>query len=195
MHISSLRQPGYPPLQNVSADPWLCVTRLLRLCPFGERYFIAYIQLEKPSTKSLRENQHFFSNELHIFTFQLTQENFLTIFIKKKRPHMSCRRSVFIMTYSDQITGEDAKERYDSDGTIKKEHRHLPKMGVLLLSVPYRMPGCISHLFGNPAIRLCIMLRRTRGFASPDCSGFARSENVVLFTTSNANVFTKPTAE
>ncbi len=28
------------------------------------------------------------------------------------------------------------------------------------------------HLFGNPAI-----LGRTRGFASPDYSGFARSEN------------------
>jgi len=38
----------------------------------------------------------------------------------------------------------------------------------------YRVPGCISHLFGNPAI----LLFRTRGFASPDYSGFARSENV-----------------
>ena len=32
-----------------------------------------------------------------------------------------------------------------------------------------------THLFGNPAI----LLVRTRGFASPDCSGFARSENVL----------------
>jgi len=28
------------------------------------------------------------------------------------------------------------------------------------------------HLFGNPAI----LVLRTRGFASPDCSGFALSE-------------------
>ena len=48
-------------------------------------------------------------------------------------------------------------------------------MRVLLVSVNYRVPGCISHLFGNPAILLC----RTRGFASPDYSGFARSENVL----------------
>jgi hypothetical protein len=32
-----------------------------------------------------------------------------------------------------------------------------------------------THLFGNPAI----LLFRTRGFASPDYSGFARSENVL----------------
>lgn len=37
--------------------------------------------------------------------------------------------------------------------------------------------GCQDayHLFGNPAI----LLVRTRGFASPDYSGFARSENVI----------------
>ena len=37
--------------------------------------------------------------------------------------------------------------------------------------------GCqdATHLFGNPAI----LLFRTRGFASPDYSGFARSENVL----------------
>jgi len=69
----------------------------------------------------------------------------------------------------------------------KKEHRHLPKMRVLLVSVRYRVPRGKSLLFGNPAI----LLFRTRGFASPDCSGFARSENVVLFLTSNVNVFTK----
>jgi len=34
MHISSLRQPGHPSNQ----DPWLCVTRLLWFCPFGERF-------------------------------------------------------------------------------------------------------------------------------------------------------------
>jgi hypothetical protein len=49
-------------------------------------------------------------------------------------------------------------------------------MRVLLVSVLYRVPGCISHLFGNPAI----LSFRTRGFASPDCSGFARSENVIF---------------
>ena len=99
------------------------------------------------------------------------------------------------MTDSVQITGEDTKELYNSDGTTKKEHRHLPKMRVLLVSVLYRVPRGKSLLFGNPAIRLCKMLRRTRGFASPDCSGFARSENVVLFLTSNVNVFTKSTTE
>jgi len=35
-----------------------------------------------------------------------------------------------------------------------------------------RVPRCISHLFGNPAIPNI----RIRGFASPDCSGFALSE-------------------
>jgi hypothetical protein len=37
----------------------------------------------------------------------------------------------------------------------------------------------LTHLFGNPAIRLRYQLRRTRGFATPDYSGFARSENVL----------------
>jgi hypothetical protein len=42
------------------------------------------------------------------------------------------------------------------------------------VSVKYRVPGCVSHLFGNPAI----LIFWTRGFASPDYSGFALSENV-----------------
>ena len=49
----------------------------------------------------------------------------------------------------------------------------MPKR-VLLVSVIYRMPRNMTLLFGNPAI----LLFRTRGFASPDYSGFARSENV-----------------
>jgi hypothetical protein len=35
---SSLRQPGYPEGQ----DPWLCVTRLLWFCPFGELSVVTY---------------------------------------------------------------------------------------------------------------------------------------------------------
>jgi len=35
----------------------------------------------------------------------------------------------------------------------QKEHCHLPKMRVLPVSVQCRMPGCLTHLFGNPAIR------------------------------------------
>lgn len=38
MLVSSLRQPGYPPSNEASADPWLCVTRFLWLCPFGELF-------------------------------------------------------------------------------------------------------------------------------------------------------------
>ena len=40
MRISSLRQPGYP-----FQDPWLCVTRLLWFCPFGEPFFSVNICL------------------------------------------------------------------------------------------------------------------------------------------------------
>ncbi len=65
--------------------------------------------------------------------------------------------------------------------SIKKEHCHLPRMRVLLVSALYRVPRGLTHLFGNPAIRLRLQLRRTRGFASPDFSGFARSENVFDF--------------
>jgi len=36
-----------------------------------------------------------------------------------------------------------------------------------------RDPRAMSHLFGNPAV----LSSRTRGFASPDFSGFALSEN------------------
>jgi len=35
---------------------------------------------------------------------------------------------------------------------IKKEHCHLPKMRVLLVSVKCRVPRRLTHLFGNPAI-------------------------------------------
>jgi hypothetical protein len=35
----------------------------------------------------------------------------------------------------------------------------------------------LTHLFGNPAV----LYVRTRGFASPDYSGFARSENVYRY--------------
>jgi len=35
MEISSLRQPGRPPVREAAVDPWLCVTRLLWFCPFG----------------------------------------------------------------------------------------------------------------------------------------------------------------
>jgi hypothetical protein len=38
------------------------------------------------------------------------------------------------------------------------------------------VPRCKTHLFGNPAI----LNLRTRGFASPDYSGFALSENLSL---------------
>jgi hypothetical protein len=38
------------------------------------------------------------------------------------------------------------------------------------------VPRCITHLFGNPAI----LNDRTRGFASPDFSGFALSENLFV---------------
>jgi hypothetical protein len=37
--------------------------------------------------------------------------------------------------------------------TIKKEHCHLAKMRVLLVSVIYWVPRIHTHLFGNPAIR------------------------------------------
>jgi hypothetical protein len=37
---------------------------------------------------------------------------------------------------------------------IKKERSHLPRMRALLVSVTYRVPRRISHLFGNPAILL-----------------------------------------
>ena len=79
--------------------------------------------------------------------------------------------------------------------TFKKKGAHLlPKMSAL---VSVNIPGAKmqSHLFGNPAI----LKLRTRGFASPDYSGFARSENVfsliksTVFLLSNApknsNVF------
>jgi hypothetical protein len=39
-----------------------------------------------------------------------------------------------------------------------------------------------TQLFGNPAIRLRLKFRRTRGFASPDFSGFALSEIFVFIT-------------
>jgi hypothetical protein len=55
----------------------------------------------------------------------------------------------------------------------------LPKMSAPGVLPNDRVPGCLSHLFGNPAVRLRIELRRTRGFASPDCSGFALSENLL----------------
>ncbi len=45
-------------------------------------------------------------------------------------------------------------------------------MRALLLSVKFRVPGCKSI---SSATRLSLV--RTRGFASPDYSGFARSEN------------------
>ena len=80
--------------------------------------------------------------------------------------------------------------------SIKKEHSHLPKIRVLL--GVGNIPGARmhTHLFGN---RLSFLIR-TRGFASPDYSGFARSENVfflcldrMVFLLSNApknsNVF------
>ena len=35
MKDSPLRQPGCPPALKEAADPWLCVTRSLWLCPFG----------------------------------------------------------------------------------------------------------------------------------------------------------------
>ncbi len=35
------------------------------------------------------------------------------------------------------------------------------------------LPAMQLGLFGNPAVHLRMSLRRTRGFASPDCSGFA----------------------
>ena len=37
-------------------------------------------------------------------------------------------------------------------------------------------PKMNTHLFGNPAIRLPSKRQWIRGFASPDCSGFALSE-------------------
>ena len=49
-------------------------------------------------------------------------------------------------------------------------------MRVLLVSVKYQVPGCKSI---SSATRLSFYVR-TRGFASPDYSGFARSENDFL---------------
>jgi hypothetical protein len=45
-------------------------------------------------------------------------------------------------------------------------------MSALVAVKQYRLPRCMSHLFGNPAI----LNFRIRGFASPDYSGFALSE-------------------
>ncbi len=108
---SSLRQPGYPFIQ----DPWLCVTRLLWLCPFGERRNL------------------------------------------------------------DQIVERLALLVFNPAHSIKKEHCHLPKMRVLLVSVMCR--GQDAYLISS-ATRPSFLFR-TRGFASPDYSGFARSENVM----------------
>ena len=85
--ISSATRP------SLCQDPWLCVTRLLWFCPFGERFdFLLYRRLPRV--------------------------------LEKK---MTC--------------------------TLKKRERsYLPKIRALLESVKSRVPRCISHLFGNPAI-------------------------------------------
>jgi len=64
--VSKYRVPGCishlfgNPAILLNQDPWLCVTRLLWFCPFGERFIAFYIQRPK-------EKQHLF----------LTEQNFL----------------------------------------------------------------------------------------------------------------------
>jgi hypothetical protein len=75
---------------------------------------------------------------------------------------------------------ENYADRDQSNGQIVKIHSSLKidkapiscRRWALLNSLYCRAPRNVSHLFGNPAI----LILRTRGFASPDCSGFALSE-------------------
>jgi len=108
MHISSLRQPGHP----FSQDPWLCVTRLLWLCPFGERFKLVSANTSRA--------------------------------LEKNYPHI--------------------KKRALSSSEDKSAPciRNIPGAKMRISSL--RQPG-------HPLVRI-------RGFASPDYSGFARSENV-----------------
>jgi hypothetical protein len=74
------------------------------------------------------------------------------------------------------------KARGNATEHLRQQKIAYNKKGALLSSEDESAP-CVSknpgakmqiHLFGNPAI----LFDRTRGFASPDYSDFARSENV-----------------
>ena len=139
------------------------------------------------STKCNRTSQQFFSDNYIFLLFKLHKYFFNNFYHKKPITNV-----VHDVPCSILQTVIRSLERAQSNAMTvmrqqKKEHCHLPKMRVLLLSVLYRVPGCISHLFGNPAIRPCKMLRRTRGFASPDFSGFACSENLLNLESNQVN--------
>jgi hypothetical protein len=51
-------------------DPWLCVTRLLWICPFGERFFILQIEVGSFYQTSKRKARLFFAAQ-NIFALQV----------------------------------------------------------------------------------------------------------------------------
>jgi len=98
------------------------------------------------------------------------------------------KRFLWHFPYSYHNSRESAEKRYDSAETKRalssSEDESAPCVGTMpdarMLDSSLRQPG----------YPLSEILRRTRGFASPDFSGFACSENLLNRESTKANHYT-----